>query len=276
VNKESVEELPHQAAAAAVVNVLIVDDSSLILKALSKKLSSADQVHRKFSVSTASNGSEAVKAFTASPNYFHLILMDLQMPVMDGIEAIKQIRSISSQFYCNKSSKDDGDYLNFNGIGYLSTVIESPREDLSPCVSSFAPAEESGSRVGSGVFELNDEQNRNNDIDCETRPEYVNGSAFDDGSHPVDITRISSQDAPTYLTVSVAPYLNRNWARSRCRGLTCIIGMSANQDPETNGKMIEAGMAKIGAAIDFYVFFFPYFFRLLPLTSLFFLIFSFF
>jgi len=64
--------------------VLIVDDSALVRKQLSEIISTLD-----FEISIAKNGQEAVEK--AAAEQFNVITMDINMPVMDGIEAVKQI-----------------------------------------------------------------------------------------------------------------------------------------------------------------------------------------
>jgi two-component system alkaline phosphatase synthesis response regulator PhoP len=67
--------------------ILIVDDEPDILEFLGYNLK-----HEGFSVSTARNGRSAIEA--AKKNIPHLILLDVMMPEMDGIETCERIRSI--------------------------------------------------------------------------------------------------------------------------------------------------------------------------------------
>ena len=64
--------------------VLIVDDSALVRKQLTELISTLDM-----EIDTAKNGKEAVDKATSQQ--YDVITMDINMPVMDGIEAVKQI-----------------------------------------------------------------------------------------------------------------------------------------------------------------------------------------
>lgn len=70
-------------------NVLVCDDEKDIVNALEIYLSSED-----IKIFKAYNGKEAVEV--VRNNEIHLALLDIMMPVMDGIQTINEIRKISN------------------------------------------------------------------------------------------------------------------------------------------------------------------------------------
>ncbi|HET7442797.1 MAG TPA: response regulator [Terriglobales bacterium] len=74
------------------VRALIVDDSSVMRKIVERSLRQAgiDLVQ----VVEAGNGAEALAALQGSP--VDLILCDINMPVMDGLEFVRQLRGMDS------------------------------------------------------------------------------------------------------------------------------------------------------------------------------------
>lgn len=72
-------------------HVLVVDDNPVNLKVLTKMVEQMG-----YTTLTAPNGAEAIKIALENP--VDLILMDCQMPVMDGFEATLKIRTLNDQY----------------------------------------------------------------------------------------------------------------------------------------------------------------------------------
>lgn len=99
--------------------VLIVDDSALVRKQLTSMISPLG-----FDIDIAKNGQEAVN-MAVETNY-DVITMDINMPVMDGIEAVKQImeKNPTAILMVSSLTTEDAtitmDALDLGAIDYIS------------------------------------------------------------------------------------------------------------------------------------------------------------
>lgn len=96
------------------VSVLVVDDNIINLRVAQSIFS-----HYQLDVETASSGAEAI-ALCRSKNY-GFVFMDQMMPEMDGVEAMKEIRTINPHYADNGKCKI---------IVLTANAVKGTREDL--------------------------------------------------------------------------------------------------------------------------------------------------
>jgi len=110
------------------IRVLIADDHPVVREGLSAMLSKENDIQV---VGEAENGAEAIgKAQELQPD---IVLMDLRMPEIDGVEAMCQIRAGNPDIKFIVLTTYDNDEYIFKGIeagarAYL--LKDSPREEL--------------------------------------------------------------------------------------------------------------------------------------------------
>ena len=90
-------------------NLLICDDEKDIVNALKIYLSDPS-----YELYTASNGEEALRVVERED--IHLVLMDIMMPVKDGMTALSEIRKISNVpvIFLTAKSEDTDKILGLN------------------------------------------------------------------------------------------------------------------------------------------------------------------
>ncbi len=116
----------------AAVRVLVVDDQQLVRAGISSLLSIQEGIQV---VGTAADGQEAVEqALALSPD---VILMDVRMPVMDGVAATAQVRrQLAHCRVLMLTTFDEEEYiiqaLQAGASGYL--LKDMPAEDLAQAI----------------------------------------------------------------------------------------------------------------------------------------------
>lgn len=89
------------------IRILLVDDEAQILDNVRKILAK-----KGYYTDGAANGQEAVEAMMKNPA--ELVLMDMMMPVMNGLEALKRI----------KSACPDTEVIMVTAVGQLEIAVE--------------------------------------------------------------------------------------------------------------------------------------------------------
>ncbi|MFW6093662.1 MAG: response regulator [Pseudomonadota bacterium] len=75
-------------------NILVVDDSSSMREMVSYTLESAGH-----GVVCAADGAQALEIAADRPEAFDLVITDINMPVMDGLTLIRELRTLKSYQY---------------------------------------------------------------------------------------------------------------------------------------------------------------------------------
>ncbi|KAL1633941.1 hypothetical protein SLS56_002532 [Neofusicoccum ribis] len=126
--------------------IMIVDDNPLNLRLLSAFLSKQG-----FSHTSAVNGLEALNLFKANPQRWAAVLMDLSMPVMDGVTATREIRSWEMKLAnaaVSPVAPDKGELLRESSSDSAET-LRSERRRQSVAVSTDEASEEASDEATS-------------------------------------------------------------------------------------------------------------------------------
>lgn len=112
------------------VDVIIVEDDPIISRMYHIKLSQAG-----YHILVATNGADSVKL--VREHHPKLVLMDINMPEMTGIEAIRQLKSerydfsrTAVVFLTNSNSLSDIEQAADLGAGYIMKSDQTPRQVL--------------------------------------------------------------------------------------------------------------------------------------------------
>lgn len=115
-------------------HILIVDDEVNIQNSLARRYKL-----KGYYIETANNGKEALNLLEKKP--FHVVISDIKMPVMDGVELLKKIRE---EYPMTRVIMMTGYVTLDNGLACLrrgaDTCIFKPLEDLNEMDSAVDSA----------------------------------------------------------------------------------------------------------------------------------------
>ncbi len=131
--------------------ILVVDDNQL-----NQKLAATLLTKRGHAVTVAENGLEALTSLSDAK--YDMVLMDIQMPVMDGLTAVRKIREDPAKYgrlpvvamTAHALPGDQEVFLNAGMTGYVSKPFK-PQELIAAAEQPFASGDDSHNNGGSIV-----------------------------------------------------------------------------------------------------------------------------
>lgn len=135
------EQIEPRANRPESLSILVAEDNATNRRLLTRVLQSAG--HR---VSEAANGEEAVRAFQSE--HFDVVLMDLSMPHVDGLEAVRRIRLSEAKDHhvtilattAHTMPGDRQNCLDAGMDGYISKPLQA--DELLNMIAALAPSQQ--------------------------------------------------------------------------------------------------------------------------------------
>ena len=128
---ESVKQLPEKSTTEKYEfkgkRVLIAEDIEINREILIMLLEDTG-----LTIDCAENGKEAVELITAVPDKYDIILMDLQMPIMDGFEATRRIRKFEAERKAKIENSPDNRNLRMQ-IPIIAMTAHVFKDDIEAC-----------------------------------------------------------------------------------------------------------------------------------------------
>lgn len=123
------------------INLVIVDDDALIREGLKIIISSDEEVNV---VASFDNGAKCIEYVES--NFVDIVLLDMRMPIMNGIETLKRINKEKTKVVILTTFDEDefiNDAITYGANGYI--LKSSPPDKIISAVKSVM--------LGNGVYE---------------------------------------------------------------------------------------------------------------------------